>query len=396
MRIPKSEYSLEVTSYLQQTIKALRKENNVRGDVLSKNLGRGISYLYQIENGRIKEIRLETLTQLLTAIVGISDSKFPEFIINLIDSIIKSNDLTSASIEAEEWIAIYDCKYRTYKIKQKTLTYLSKELKARKITPSELVQRMNNPISPDAVNPPYNEVLKLLPFMRENAMSKTIRFSDCIHFRLGDNYIQKIMDKETKTITYPFMAGIIYYLFSDTMPQAACLKKCHSILKNHNFYTISERIFNQQFEFESMYYQVLSKDSVRVSDKNSVIEEKVETISFPPTTERKEESYLCTNVKKPDTKEYIYYDTPSISYSAEYKQFVSKIDAKFTYLFEKNEPYALTKVSSILENMENDLGLSAALMSSSIRSISPELRKDFWNDYQTLLNRYISKSEEKI
>ena len=260
MRIPKSEYSLEITPYLRQTIKALRKENNVRGDVLSQKLGRGISYLYQIENGRIKEIRLETLTQLLTAILGISDSKFPEFIINLIDSIIKSGDLTSTSIETEEWIAIYDYKYRTYKIKPKTLKYLSKKLDAREITPSKLVQRMNNPISPDATKPPYNEVLKLLPFMQENAMSKTIRFSDCIHFRLGDNYIQKILDKETQTITYPFMAGIIYYLFSDTMPQAACLKKCHSILKSHEFYTISERVFNQQFEFE--YYQVLNKDSV--------------------------------------------------------------------------------------------------------------------------------------
>lgn len=383
MRIPKSEYSLEVTSYLQQTIKALRKENNVRGDVLSKNLGRGISYLYQIENGRIKEIRLETLTQLLTAIVGISDSKFPEFIINLIDSIIKSGDLTSTSIETEEWIAIYDCKYRTYKIKPKTLKYLSKKLEVREITPSELVQRMNNPISPDAAQPPYNEVLKLLPFMQENAMSKTIRFSDCIHFRLGDNYIQKILDKETQTITYPFMAGIIYYLFSDTMPQAACFKKCHSILESHEFYTISERIFHTKLESHHMFdcEMVLDYRTTENSLKVNVLEEN---------------SYIPSKVKSLNTKEYIYYDTPSSSYSVEYKQFVSKIDAKFTSLFERNEPYALTKVSSIFENMDNDLGLSAALMSSSIRSISPELRKDFWNDYQALLNRYISKSEEKI
>lgn len=381
MRIPKSEYSLKVTPCLQQTIKTLRKENNIRGDVLSKNLGRGISYLYQIENGRIKEIRLETLTQLLTTIVGISDSKFPEFIINLVDSIIKSDDL--ASVENEEWIAIYDCKYRPYKIKPKTLTYLSKQLTAREITPSELVQRMNNPLSPDAAKPPYNEVLKLLPFMQENASSKAEKFSDCIHFRLGDNYIQKILDKETRTITYPFMAGIIYYLFIDTMPHNACLKKCHSVLEKHGFYTIKERAFFSAHLDSDTYYG------------HEIIFKNIETMHTLPAIVKENSSYLRTSVNSPSTDEYIYYDAPSESYSVEYKHLISKIDEKFSYLFKKNEPYALTKISSIFENMENDLGLSTALIASSIRSISPELRKDFWNDYQVLLNNYISKSSDK-
>lgn len=396
MRIPKSEYSLEVTSYLQQTIKALRKENNVRGDVLSKNLGRGISYLYQIENGRIKEIRLETLTQLLIAIAGIPESKFPEFIINLIDSIIESPDRDHLSLQGEEWICIYDCKYRTYHIQPKLLRYLSKQLDERQITPLELVHRMNTPNSPDAFSPPYNEPLKLLPILKNfngskhsnSSSSYIFKFSDYIHFRLDDDYIQQILDKEITTITYPFMAGIIYYLFTDTMTGLSCLNKCHTILTRYGFQTIYERTLSCHLETRT----VLIEDHVSIAKP----EYRKDISRLPTSLQYKHETVdFTTGIKTPATDEYIYYDTVPTSYSSEYKQLLSKIDNKFSYLFKKNEAYAFTKVSATWENMENDPGLTTALMSSSIRSISPELRKDFWDEYQALLNKYILKSEDK-
>lgn len=396
MRIPKSEYSLTVTPYLQQTIKTLRKENNIRGDVLSKNLGRGISYLYQIENGRIKELRLETLTQLLITIAGIPESKFPEFIINLIDSIIESPDRNSLSLQGEEWICIYDYKYRTYHIKPQLLRYLCKQLDERQVTPLELVHRMNNPNSPDAFFPPYNELLKPLPIFKNfngskynnSSSSYTFKFSNYIHFRLDDDYIQQILDKKITIITYPFMAGIIYYLFTDTMTSLSCLNKCHTILARYGFQTIYKRALNCQLE------------TINVLVENHVSDAKpeyVERTTFPPTAlqNKFETANFTTDIKTPAANEYIYYDTVPASYSSEYRRLLSKIDNKFSYLFKKNEAYAFTKVSATWENMENDPGLTTALVSSSIRSISPELRKDFWADYQALLNKYISKSEDK-
>ena len=390
MRIPKSEYSLDITPFLRYTIKTLRKENNVRGDVLSQKMGRGVSYLYQIENGRIRELRLETLTQLLIAIAGIPESKFPEFIINLIDSIIESPDRDPLSLKNEEWIYIYDCKYRIYHIQPKLLRYLSKQLDERQVTPLELVHRMNTPNSPDAFSPPYNEPLKPLPILVKfnSSSSYTFKFSNYIHFRLDDDYVQQILDKKTTTITYTFMAGIFYYLFSDTMTSLSCLNKCHTILTRYGFQTIYERALSCHLE------------TMNVLVENHVSDAKVkyiESTSFPPTAPQNklETANFTTGIKTPAADEYIYYDTVPTSYSSEYKQLLSKIDDKFSYLFKKNETYAFTKVSATWENMENDPGLTTALMSSSIRSISPELRKDFWADYQALLNKYISKSEDK-
>lgn len=396
MRIPKSEYSLEVTPFLRYTIKNLRKENNVRGDVLSQKMGRGVSYLYQIENGRIRELRLETLTQLLIAIAGIPESKFPEFIINLIDSIIESPGHDPLSLKNEEWIYIYDCKYRTYHIKPQLLKYLSRQLEKRQVTPLELVHRMNNPSSPDAFFPPYNEPLKLLPILMNfnvnkysnSSSSYIFKFSDYIHFRLDDDYVHQILDKEITTITYTFMAGIFYYLFSDTMTSRSCLNKCHTILARYGFQTVYERALSCQLE------------TINVLVENHVSDEKpeyVESASSPQTAlqNKLETANFTTDTKTPAAGEYIYYDTVPTSYSSEYKQLLSKIDNKFSYLFKKNEAYAFTKVSATWENMENDPGLTTALMSSSIRSISPELRKDFWDEYQALLSKYISKSEDK-
>ena len=184
------------------------------------------------------------------------------------------------------------------------------------------------------------------------------------------------------------MAGIFYYLFSDTMTSLSCLNKCHTILTRYGFQTIYERALSCHLE------------TMNVLVENHVSDAKVkyiESTSFPPTAPQNklETANFTTGIKTPAADEYIYYDTVPTSYSSEYKRLLSKIDNKLSCLFKKDEAYAFTKVSATWENMENDPGLTTALMSSSIRSISPELRKDFWADYQALLNKYIFKSEDK-
>ena len=44
--------NIELTENLRSTIRDLRKKKKKRGDELSKELGKGASYISQIENGR--------------------------------------------------------------------------------------------------------------------------------------------------------------------------------------------------------------------------------------------------------------------------------------------------------------------------------------------------------
>ena len=52
---------VRLTDLLRDTIKDLRKTYNKRGDVLSKELDRGASYVSQLENGKIRDIEFDLL-----------------------------------------------------------------------------------------------------------------------------------------------------------------------------------------------------------------------------------------------------------------------------------------------------------------------------------------------
>ena len=56
--------SIELTENLRSTIRDLRKKKKKRGDELSKELGKGASYISQIENGKIKEIDFDLLSSI--------------------------------------------------------------------------------------------------------------------------------------------------------------------------------------------------------------------------------------------------------------------------------------------------------------------------------------------
>ena len=65
-----------LTELLQNTIKDLRKQYNKRGDILSKELGKGASYISQIENGKIKEIDFDSLMNIFRAIFSSTEGNF--------------------------------------------------------------------------------------------------------------------------------------------------------------------------------------------------------------------------------------------------------------------------------------------------------------------------------
>ena len=70
-KISAKKQRVALTDLLQNTIKTLRKEHNIRGDILSKKIGKGASYISQIENGKMREIDFDIILEIFHAIINL-------------------------------------------------------------------------------------------------------------------------------------------------------------------------------------------------------------------------------------------------------------------------------------------------------------------------------------
>ena len=71
-------------------------------------------------------------------------------------------------------------------------------------------------------------------------------------------------------------------------------------------------------------------------------------------------------------------------YDKQYVNLKKDIDSAFNYLRNRDLYYALRTMKSLSDNMHFDLGLTAAIMGSSINKLPEKSKKDFWNDYSKL------------
>lgn len=363
-------YTVTLTPLLRETLKDIRKQNRLRGDILSKELGKGAAYISQIESGKIKEIRIDALITLFQSIARTDRKSFSNYIICLIDNIIDKESISS--YEKEEWIQIFDAEFRLYSIPRTLIKYISDSLKKQGITAHILVQRMNHSASFTDNNIPYNKVLQPISFKHSQLISGS--HFNAVRFDLPIDYVEQVLNYKVSSINYAFMAGILFYLLSPTMPLYTCLETCHSVLYNNNFFTIAER-------------HLTSSASIEENILNSFANRPHKIIEFKNNASTEASSSINSEVD-------FFAEDPSLT-MPEYSNHISALKESFTELYHLSAPLALAKITSIEQNLKEDLVFSTALMSSSIRSISPSLRKDFWNDYQALLNKYISKSESK-
>lgn len=353
--------SVQLTPYLRDVLKTLRKKNNVRGDVLSKQINKGAAYISQIESGKVKEINIDVLTTIFQNITNVSDQNFPNFIIDLIDHLISAHDLKT--FESEDWIQMYDFEYRLYSIPDYLTRYLEKTLQEYGITSEKLIQRMNKQKIRGWHNAPYNKVLYPINFNFINPRSSSEFYY--VRFKLPTDYLDSVMYNSQK-INYAFMAGILYYIYIDSTFENICLQKCHSLLYDAGFFTVCERYD------KSMFQKDLDNYIYNTSNYNT---HKDTYHEFDPTE--------------------VFYNSFSEHSELQYSPLLKQIAQFFDMLYTKNPSLALTTLNSIYTNLNNDPGLSCALISSPIHTIPISLKKDFWAEYQALINKYISKSEDK-
>lgn len=348
-------YNVQLTAYLRSVLKELRKNSNLRGDTVSKELKKGASYLYQIEAGKIKEISLDNLTFIFQKISNTSNEDFPSFIIGLIDQIVDTHKLPS--LENETWIKLYDVEYRMYNITDNIITYITDTLEKHDISSQEIINKINlREENNSNIIPLFNHVLCPLLFKR----SCSNRYFNHSHFLLKNDYLEKIIKKEITQTNYAFMAGIIYFLDTNyNMPQNKRLRNCHKLLLKNDFLTIDERYANY------------STNTMQTCENEYIIRE--------------------FNLKNTSSKRIANYH--SFLVDSLYKKLLTQVDSLFLNLFAKNPAHATTALTSFIQNMEDNPELMNDLISSPIYSIPPALKKEFWNEYIKLLTIYINKSQ---
>lgn len=342
--------NIELTENLRSTIRDLRKSKKKRGDELSKELGKGASYISQIENGKIKEIDFSMLNKIFRKITDLPKDEYANYMNDLIDKSI--THMTKDELKHEEWMHQFNYEIRQFPISDKLISFIKEHLNSLNITPEELVNLINQNRALTVPNPDALEPNKL----QINIIGKGNGYyiSTAIKFALPDSLISNIITGKKKTINYITMKGIIYNILlseNNNISSEYLQDECDNMLKENGFLTIQER--------------------------NDLIKKNIKE-------------------KSDNQEDFTYYDVQPTYYDKKYVTFKKDIMNGFEYLRNKNLLYAINSMQKICDNMHFDLGLMTALMGSPISELSPELKMDFWNAYSDLLLSYINKSKDNI
>ena len=338
--------SIELTENLRYTIRELRKSKKKRGDELSKELGKGASYISQIENGKIKEIDFTLLNKIFRKITDLPKDEYVKYMDNIIDSSI--THMSKEELKHEEWLHQFNYEIRQFPISDNLISFIKEHLENSNTTPEEFVEIINQNRGLKNYNSDSLEPNKLQIEIIDHG--KEFSVSTSIKFKLPHSIISDIINKKQLTINYITMQGIIYnLLLSENVPPEKIFDECDKLLKANGFLTIQER--------------------------NKLIRDKIKE-------------------KTDNQEDFTYYDVQPTDYDKQYVNLKKDIDSAFNYLRNRDLYYALRTMKSLSDNMHFDLGLTAAIMGSSINKLPEKSKKDFWNDYSKLLASYINKPPE--
>lgn len=336
--------SIELTENLRSTIRDLRKKKKKRGDELSKELGKGASYISQIENGKIKEIDFDLLDQIFHKITDLSDSQYNEFIKNLLDT--AASHMTNEELQYEKWMHQFNYEIRKYPITDELISFIRDKLAELHCTPRDFVSIINTNRGLEGAN--IEETNKLYIDIIDTGNGTWGVFTS-IKFDLPSDLIENILNKKTTSINYVNMQGILYNIFiSEGCTQQEAHKKSDALLDENKFYTIQKR-------------NKLIHDSIKEKTSNK--------------------------------EDFTFYDVQPTDYDKKYEKLKHDITSGFNALRDKNILYTCERLDELLKNMKYDLGLVIAVMSAPIHKIDSTKKEEFWNDYKDLLSKYVPQKD---
>ena len=171
--------NIELTENLRSTIRDLRKSKKKRGDELSKELGKGASYISQIENGKIKEIDFSLLNEIFKRITDLPKDEYVKYIDNLIDNSI--THMSREELKHEEWVHQFNYEIRQFPIPDSLILFIKEHLNRLNTTPEDFVKIINqnrglNDLDADSLEPNKLKI-QLIDYGKEYVVLTSIKFS---------------------------------------------------------------------------------------------------------------------------------------------------------------------------------------------------------------------------
>lgn len=349
---------VNVTSLLQNSLKQMRKEFNKRGDTLSKELGKGASYISQLENGKIKEIEYDFLLDIFHTITGMSEDPFMSYFIKFINSVISSCK-TKESLLYEYWIHIFVVQDVPHPITPWIKDFIENKLSTSGHTPEDLVKDINRIHGRRNSLSSYDDLLPNKAYVSADVDRSSIleTFSLYINasYNLDKDYISDILTNKTDSINYMNMKIIFetLFVFEDSLDLAGAYEKTLKVMKDNQFYDT---------------FELFDSFSLGESPNNT-----------------KEGKNVTPN-------EFRFYDNLVLNYREKYSQLKDELFEKLDYALQQyysaNHAYSCEVMEIIMKNMNSDPGLVLALLSSSLYKIPLNNRNFFIDDYRELINSY--------
>lgn len=355
----KKKQKVAITELLQDTIKSLRKEYNIRGDELSQQLDKGASYISQVENGKIKEIDFDLLVRIFQHIIKLTDVPFNNFMINYMNNFIQY--IAKKALLNEIWIHLLVMQELKYPITDAVIDLIKVNLHNYNYSAENLVKKINyskrNRLSSDYIYEPNKLYVSVHEAIEYDNNEYNI-YTD-IQYKLPSDFITQILNREISMINYITLYGIMYniFLLKDTNDSHGALVTTENFLYNNNFFTAIE-IYNKFHE--------APKNSPKVSDDNL----------------------------------FSHYDDLIVNYTNKFQRLKKDVLGEIEYALDHyfhygQEVNTLYKMEEILKNMcttttHGDLGLIMAILASPIYEISIDDRDFFWEQYKEIINKFIN------
>lgn len=355
-QIPYRKQKVNVTSLLQSSLKQMRKEFNKRGDTLSKELGKGASYISQLENGKIKEIEYDFLLDIFHTITGMSEEPFINYFTKFINSVISSCK-TKKSLLYEDWIHIFVVQDIPHPITPWIKDFIENKLSTSGHAPEDLVQDINYTRGLRNNLSSYDDLIPNKAYIsaHEDRFDETFSLYINVFYILDKNYISDILNNKIDSINYINMKVIFetLFLFDNSFDLADAYEKTIKIMKDNQFYDTFELF-----------------DSFSLDESSGNV---------------KEEKAVSPN-------EFRFYDNLVLNYKEKYSQLEDELFKKMDYALQQyysaNHAYSCEVMEVIMKNLNTDPGLVLALLSSPLHKISLDERRHFIDDYRNLIDRY--------
>ncbi len=335
--------SFELTENLRQTIRDLRKKKKKRGDELSKELGKGASYISQIENGKIKEIDFDLLTEIFHKITDLPENEYNNFLNKLLDDAV--SHMTKDELLQEKWMHQFNHEIRKFPITNSIISFITSSLDSLGYSPEEFIGIVNENRTLEDIEIAEPNKLNIEVFDTGNGSFKI--FSS-IRFQLPIDFLDNIISKQIQTINYINMQGIIFNLF--LLLNGNNIEDAHTqadkILYENHFFTIEER--------------------------NNLIRAKVEE-------------------KVKNNENFTFYDIQPTDYDKQYTKLIEDIENGLDFLRDKDIVYTCKRLKELSKNMHDDLGFTIAIMSAPLSQITAERKQEFWNKYMELFKSFLPK-----